>query len=158
MRITVTERATFRRCRRQWDYNSFNRQGLMRIISKGALATGRLVHASLATWLLQPEQSLRTIFMDHANEELENVKVRYKQAIGAEISEVELGNVYDAIAVGLTTMEAYEAFHKTALPQGYVLVAPEQQLSIPIPGTDHFLEGKLDEGGFCKEKGHPKED
>jgi hypothetical protein len=144
MNITVTERGIFKRCRRQWDYNSFNRQGLARIISKGALATGRLVHQALANWLLHPEQDLVGIYMGMAGDELANVKVHYQKQVGAEISDAELGGVYDAILVGHTVMENYQKFYHKPLPDGYTLVAPEQQLRAPIPGTEHFLEGKLD--------------
>lgn len=144
MNISVTERGTFKRCRRMWDYNSFNRQGLQRIISKGALATGRLVHQALAGWLLHPEQHLVDIYLGYAHEELELVKKNYLEQVGAPIDDVELGNVYDAIMVGHSVMTNYEEYYGQAVPKGYKLVSPEQQLTIQIPGTEHYLEGKLD--------------
>jgi hypothetical protein len=144
MNITVTERGTFKRCRRQWDYNSFNRQGLSRIISKGALATGRLVHQALATWLLHPENDLVEIFLQLSAVELENVKKQYQKQVGVPISDIELGGVYDAVSVGHTVMKNYQEYYKTPLPSGYSLVAPEFQMRAAIPNTEHFLEGKLD--------------
>jgi len=144
MNISVTERGTFKRCRRMWDYNSFNRQGLQRIISKGALATGRLVHQALASWLLHPEESLESLYLGHAYEELENVKANYLKQVGAPINDVELGNVYDAIMAGHSIMQKYEEYYGTPIPSDYTLVSPEQQLTIQIPGTEHYLEGKLD--------------
>lgn len=144
MNISVTERGSFKRCRRMWDYNSFNRQGLQRIISKGALATGRLVHQALAGWLLHPDKHLVDLYMGYAQEEMSLVKKNYLTQVGAPIDDIELGNVYDAILVGHSIMKNYEEHYEKPVPKGYKLVSPEQQLTIQIPGTEHYLEGKLD--------------
>jgi len=127
-----------------WDYNSFNRQSLARVVSKGALATGRLVHLALSEWLQHPEESLVELYMHFAAMELEEVKRNYQATIGVPISDSELGGVYDAISTGHTVVTHYEEYYKKPLPEGFSLVAAEVQLSEPIPGTEHFLEGKLD--------------
>jgi len=48
--ISATERATYKRCRRLWDYTSRNRQDLAPVVTAKALAFGTGIHEALAAY------------------------------------------------------------------------------------------------------------
>lgn len=144
MIISVTERGEYRRCRRRWNLGSTNRQGLAKIVPSTALGLGTLIHAALADWLINPDLSLRDIYLVRAKQQIDIVRSVFVKQVGRDITESELGSLWDAVNLGTAMMENYQEYWKTPLPAGFELVAPEQRIQIAIPGTSHFLEGRLD--------------
>jgi len=144
MIISVTERQLFKRCRRKWDYSSFNRQSLVPVINSPALDLGTLIHQVLATWtqdqLLDPEEVYASLSMNH----LKDIMVSYEQRIGCKPSKEELTPQVEAIALGANMIRNYKDHWHTPLPPGFSLVENEQTLIQPIPNTEHMLEAQLD--------------
>lgn len=140
MIVTVTERATFMRCRQQWAWASFNGAGYQPIVSKPALAIGRLWHAVQAEWSLHPEQDPNQIVLTLSNDEIERISAAYLVRIGAPISELELEPVYTQIKMVVAMVHNYYKRWGTPLPNGFTMVAPEQTCVVPIPGTEHVCE------------------
>lgn len=162
MYISVTERQTYMRCRRKWDYGSANRRGLVRLgASAPPLELGGLIHKTLAQWLIDPdlesnpafERSLGNVFMTFAAARLEELKRQYKQVVGAEISDDELDPLYDSILLGKAMMENYQAYYKQPLSDNMKFAAAEQEVQVPIPGTEHYLRATFD-GLIQDERGY----
>lgn len=141
MIISVTERGSFRRCKRAWDYASFSRMSLTPIIHKPALALGTLVHKSLADWMVDPEKvDPRERIVAHASEMITDVSAKYRAAIGANISQVELAPLYDVMQMGYAMVGNYVEFWGTPLPPGFTLIEPEQTCLLDIPNMpDNWL-------------------
>lgn len=142
--FTVTERGVFRRCRRRWDYSSLNRQALTPLQGAPALALGMLVHKALESWIDDPSADLAYLFIGHAANELDVVKQRYRQTVGADPSDVELGSLYEAIGLGRAMVTNYQAYYKQPIPEGFNRVQAEQTLVAEVPGTGHYLQGTVD--------------
>jgi hypothetical protein len=133
----VTERASFKRCRRQWNYGSFNGLSLTPIIPKQALELGSLVHATHAEWVDHPNLEPDDIFLTLANNRLDEIKATYLKQVGANISDEELGPTLDGIGLGHEMMGRYKERWGTPLPENFVSVQAEQEVVVPIPGTEH---------------------
>lgn len=145
MIFTVTERSLYKRCRRRWNYSSKNRMGLQPIIDAPALTLGLVMHKALEQWSLHPDMDLTEIFGANAMLSLNKIREDYKDAVGVDISAVELADVKQAITIGVFMAQNYQAFYNSPVPEGFKLVAPEQRIVvIKIPGTEHSLEGRLD--------------
>lgn len=136
--FSVTDRGTFRRCRRMWDYSSNARQNLARI-GPGAepLELGSLIHRALAAWILDPKANLEMLFLHETNKRIDEVKEDYLFVVGAPISEDELGPLLDVVPLGQAMMKNYQDFHKKPLPDNMTFAAAEQEILIPVPGTEH---------------------
>lgn len=137
MIISVTERQTYKRCPRKWDYSSFNRQGLQSVINAAALELGTLIHATIAQWTSDPTQDPIQIYAALASKQLEQLITRYQQAVGCNPSNDELLPILDAMALGQHMIENYKQQWRTPLPPGYDLVENEQTVLVNIPGTKH---------------------
>lgn len=152
MIFSVTERGTFKRCRKKWDYDSRNRQNLSPISVPTALSLGHMVHEAQAQWLDKyPGTTLEEIFLQVANVELIGMQDRYSKATdGAPPSDDELGRFYDAVDVGRRMMINYQAHWETPLPEGFTLIKQEQTALVPVmaapedPSGYHWLEGTFD--------------
>lgn len=144
MIFSVTERGMFKRCRRRWDYSSQNRQNLTPVIDAPALSLGLLIHEALAAWLNEPDINLKDLYMDCASKELVKVKERYFKSVGAEISLSEFSILKEAVILGISMCENYQAYYKNPLPDGFKLIAAEQQVLVKVPGTRHRLEARFD--------------
>lgn len=144
MIITVTERGQFRRCRRMWDYTSFNRQRLEPIINQPALMTGSIVHLTMAAWAKDENLDPKELFLGFGNDAMDAMRDTYLKKVGAAVSESELQPLYDGLYLGMNMVENYRIHYGSAIPQGYRMVEPEQTCVVEIPGTEHFLEGTLD--------------
>ena len=141
MIITVTERGSFRRCRRRWDYSSRSRQGLEPIINAPQLVTGHLVHATLEHWLNNSEATatqLRQKYVELAAEDIARVKREYREKVGANVSEDELQPHYEQMQTGLEMIANYHHLWTQPLPDNYKLLQPEQQVIVDIPDTWHW--------------------
>lgn len=155
MIISVTERRVFRRCRKQWDYSSFNRQGYERIVNRPSFDLGGLIHKAHADWL-NGQDELVEAFKKHAAQGLERVKTDYYNSVGAGISQSELEPYLDNVILGIAMCENYVKRWGLPLPQGFKLIGPEQTVIVPIPNTARpsgdvdYLEGTFD--GLVQDK------
>lgn len=138
MIISVTERGSFKRCRRQWDFGSFSRQGLEPVINKPALVLGGIVHKTMELWTQRPDEEPDQVFLGVANEALDKTKADYKARIGAEVSESELQDTYDALHLGMQMVKRYKLRWGSPTPDGYTLVQTEQTCLVPIADTGHW--------------------
>lgn len=158
MIVSVTEVESFKRCRRQWDFGSFNRMGLSPIMQpKPYLDLGSMIHQSLAYWTQKPDSDLRLAFMRIATEHLKGVKETYKRATGTYPTDEMLEPLMDAITLGTAMMGNYQAFYGRPLPDDLEFCFPEQELLIPIPGTEHTCECEITHCDLAPEKcrNHP---
>lgn len=144
MMFSVTEVQSFKRCRRQWNYGSFNGQALTPIIQpKPYLDLGSMVHKALAYWTEKHQSepdtpiNLRHVFLTIASQQQQTVIARYTQATGHAPSDEEMGPLLDAIPLGAAMMENYQDYYKEPLPKHLRFCIPEQEIIIPIPGTEH---------------------
>lgn len=144
MIISVTERGTFRRCRRLWDYTSLNRQGLAPLVPSTALELGTLVHQALAMWLLDDKTALLDHFRTAALNENNRIIDAYKNLVGTIPTEEEMQPFFDGVELGMAMMQNYEKRWGEPLPSGFKLVYPEQEVQVAIPGTPHYLKSRLD--------------
>lgn len=138
------------RCRQQWDYSSFARQGIAPIVNKPALQLGTLIHAAHAAWIEKPDSDPTQIFAFYAQQELQRIKNQYRHNVGMNISDEELDSTYENIKLGAAMIANYKAHWQTPLPEGFKAIAPEQTILVPIPTYDkgyaaqHLLEMTLD--------------
>ena len=156
MIISVTEREEFKRCRRRWDYSSNNRQGLQPITPGVSLSLGTLIHAALADWTIEcynVNSGVRTvstppdlvaIFMRRGNEAIDTAKANYQKNVGLAPSDSELASLYESIELGMAMMKNYQDQWTWPFATRWSLYGTEQEFIIRIPGTDHYLKGKLD--------------
>lgn len=147
MYFSVTEIQSYKRCRRQWDYGSFNRQGLTPIMQpKPYLDLGTMVHKTLAYWREKPglgthddgsPLTLRQVFMAIAAQHRRAVIDKYVAATGYVPSTEDMEPLLGAIVLGASMMENYQTYYGHPLPLHLKFCAPEQEILVPIPGTEH---------------------
>lgn len=145
MIVSVTEVQSFKRCRRQWDYGSFNRQGLTPIIQpKPYLDLGTMIHKSLAYWAAtykdDDQGNLELIFTAIATQHKATIVDNYKKATGQEPTDEQLDPLVDSIVLGRAMMRNYQEYHQRPIYKDLTHVSPEQEILIPIPGTEHPCE------------------
>lgn len=133
MKLSVTERGTWRRCRRQWYYS--NNLRLQPLVSKPALELGGMVHSALAGWLVAPNDDLESIYIGIAEQRLEAVTTR-------DVSTEDVSNFLTIIEQGKRLIRGYQKEYKTPLPDNIKLVQPEQEAHIAF--GSHILKVKLD--------------
>lgn len=141
--VSVTERQNFKRCRRMWDYGSFNRRSLTRIVSKKSLSLGTLIHQTLEGWLLDSTADPNNLFIKYSVAELNKIKDKYKNQVGSDISDQELEPFLDGVDLGRSMIANYKQFWGSPLPKGFTLVAPEQKVNVEI-AQGLVIEGKFD--------------
>lgn len=147
MRISVTERQTYKRCRRKWNYQSYNRQSLSPILNAPALDLGTLIHECLARWTADPSIDPVPLYSELSRQYFQNLVSLYTERIGCTPSPVELTPTMEAIALGHNMIENYAAQWHSPLPPGFSLVANEQSLVQAVPGTEHCSQ----EPCYCNE-------
>jgi hypothetical protein len=147
MYFSVTEIQSFKRCRRQWEYGSFNRMGITPIIQpKPYLDLGTMVHKTLAYWTEKPDLgthddgtpiTLRQVFMTIASQHRAAVVDKYVKATGQQPTSEEMDPLLDAIVMGAAMADNYQTYYAHPLPPHLKFCKPEQEILIPIPGTEH---------------------
>jgi hypothetical protein len=142
MRISVTERQTFKRCRRKWEYTSYNRLSLSPIVNAPALDLGTLSHQTLAAWTQEYANNQAGFdpiaYYKQASQEYFQALINlYTERVGCAPSSSELGPTIEAVGLGLAMIENYKTKWKVPIPAGFSLVANEQALVQPIPYTRH---------------------
>lgn len=138
MIVSVTELGQFRRCRRMWDFASFKRQSLEPVVNSPALVLGSLIHKTMEEWTTHPEEDVERIFFDAANAAIDQMRVSYRERVGADISESEMQTTYDALHLGVSMVKRYGLRWGSPTPDGYRMIQTEQTLLVPIPDTDHW--------------------
>ena len=133
MRISVTERGQFRRCKRLWSYASFNHMAITPIAHNPALDTGTLVHAALADWTADINVDPQDALISHSADMMQKIEDRYKLTVGMRMGEMEKRSLYDSIGMAHNMVGNYVAKWKTPLPAHFRLVEPEQEMVIAIP-------------------------
>ena len=102
---------------------------------------GTMLHEAHEQWLLHPDKDpVGEIMMDIAAATLAKVKASYTAVVGAPPDDEELAGVYENIETALHVIGNYKEHWGSSLPEGYTLVAPEQTILTPIPGTLHECE------------------
>lgn len=137
MRVSTTERQLFKRCRRKWDYQSYNRQSLSPIVNAPALDLGTLVHATLAGWTRDSTINPVEYYKHIAQLHFQNIIASYTQRIGCAPSEAELEPTSSAIMLGVGMIMNYRDKWHTALPPGFELIENELTLIQDVSGTEH---------------------
>lgn len=149
MIFSVTERGAFKRCRRKAVLTSKNGRHLTKIKTPLALETGTIVHRALELWQTRfnpnaPTADIGDCVLEAGDEAITRITRSYTDAVGVAPSDVELEHVYDGMHFARVMCENYAIHWRTPLPEGYTLLQTEQKVRIPVPGTEHALEGRLD--------------
>lgn len=137
MRVSTTERQTYKRCRRKWDYTSYNRQSLSPVVNAPALDLGTVIHKVLADWTADPSLDPVAHYKNCVQEYFQSLIDAYKQRIGCAPSVEELKPTMEAMGLGQDMIANYKERWGSALPPGFSLVANELTLIQPVPGTEH---------------------
>jgi hypothetical protein len=137
---SVTELGTFRRCRWQHRFASFNGRALSRILAPTALSLGSLIHAGHARWEVEPGLSLWTIFMEEAAISEQLTREKWLERTGTNVPDSEMERFFDLVDLGRSMCVNYEEFYGTSLPDGFRVIEPEQTIVVEVPGTQHSKE------------------
>lgn len=147
MRVSVTERQTYKRCRRKWDYTSYNRQSLSPVVNAPALDLGTLMHAALAEWTADPKLDPIPLYQELAQKYFQKLVDLYTERVGCAPSLIEMDPTIQAVSLGLAMIGNYKTHWGSPLPPGFTLIANEQSLVQPVPGTEQC---GCDKRGFEK--------
>lgn len=137
MRVSTTERQLFKRCRRKWDYSSYNRMSLTPIVNAPALDLGTLIHATLAEWTKDPTVDPNVLYTHLSSIHLSNMRKQYLERVGCNPSPDELSPTLEAIMLGQHMIANYQTKWHTPLPPGYTLIENELTLIQPVANTEH---------------------
>ena len=147
--FSVTDLGRFRRCRRMWDYSSNARQNLTGIGSgPEPLELGSLIHRALADWIVEwnekprdfPEGHLGQIFLNVAAERQKEITKSFEEVHGMSVGSEQLASLHNVVMLGFHMMNNYQAYHIQPLPKHMRFASPEQEVLIPVPGTEHYCE------------------
>lgn len=136
MRISVTERGTWKRCTDSWGYYRIDE--LVPIITSTAFIAGTLHHAGLEAWTNDPTltaQQLDEVYMTLAKEEVLKACAVYKEQTGMNFMTTELEPYWEAVTLGRAMMKNYHEYHHTPLPPGFTPIQMEQTIVVPIPNA-----------------------
>lgn len=103
---------------------------------KPYLDLGTLIHKSLAYWTANPDSDLNHVFTAIAVQHKQNVISKYSAATGHDPSDEEMEPLLDAIVMGISMASNYQEYYGKPLPDHLSFCAPEQEILIPIPGTE----------------------
>lgn len=137
--FSVTDRQTFKRCRRKWDFSSNARQNLTKIgPGHKALELGGIIHRALAVWLLNEDTKLSDAFKIETLKRKKEIEDKYLAVVGMPISDEELGPFYDFVELGIAMCDNYQKVYNSPLPDSMQFAAAEQEIIVPVPGTEHY--------------------
>lgn len=138
MIVSVVEGEVWKRCRRQWYLTAESGEGLEPVHKSPALQLGGLVQLTLSEWTEKPDIDPMTYFFEESNKAILVVKEHYENNVGAPISDVELGPLYDTINLGAAMIENYIKHYDTPTPKEYNVIQTEQRMLVSIPNTEHW--------------------
>ena len=95
-------------------------------------------------WINNPDIHLHTHALTAAVEQVDQVRRNYVAAVGTTPSDTEMLTTHEACEFAIAMCDNYYIRYKTPLPDNYKLISAEQTLRVDIPGTAHYLEGRLD--------------
>lgn len=144
MIFSVTERVEWLRCRRSWNYGSFNRRGLSPIFPPVALNTGTIWHKAHEQWSLNPKIGFKEWIGIQAAGLLQTMKENYKERVGVYPSQEELHPYAEDITLLMYLAEKYQIYWKTAKPNGFDHVGSEYTVIVSVPNSEHKYEGTFD--------------
>lgn len=147
MIISVTEQGpnVYKRCKRKWHLESRNRRNLQPMVPATALSLGTFVHSALGGWIVDPGATPKRVFLEAARDERLRIQHVFREQNGYSIGDAKLTNIDEAINLGYSMMENYELHWKAALPADFTVLAQEQRIHVPIPGTLHTEEWLYDQ-------------
>ena len=133
---------TYMRCKRLWDFASFNRQSLEKIRRPEHFWLGTGIHYALERYALgdNPVEA----FNSWANEALLKDREEYIKKVGVAPEPNEFDGYINQFALGNSMIRHYQSHWKSPIPKGYEYIEPELTLVAKIPGTDHELVMTLD--------------
>lgn len=142
--FSVTELGTYRRCRQQWDFSAKSRKNLTGI-GAGAepLELGSLIHQALADWTVMEKDKqtkpniLPMTFLKHAEARKQAIIDSFQEKFRRKPEDRHLDSLMNVIQLGAAMMNNYQLYHKTPLPKDIRFALPEQEVLIPVPGTEH---------------------
>lgn len=151
MRISTTERQTYKRCRRKWDYSSYNRQSLAPVVNAPALDLGTLIHTTLADWTRDPNLDPVAHYTLVVQEYFQKLITLYTERVGCAPSQAELQPHLEAIALGQDMITNYQTKWHIPIPPGFTLIENELSLVQPVPDTEYCTQ--WDDGCRCTQCG-----
>jgi PD-(D/E)XK nuclease superfamily len=78
------------------------------------------------------------LWLHHSSIRLEELKANYRAVTGgANPSDEELSGVLDIFELGLAMMTNYQEHHGSPVPKRMRFCSPEQEVVVPIPGTEY---------------------
>lgn len=111
------------------------------------MQTARCGYAQEAhyTYVDDNAYSLSDEYMRVCARMVSEAQAAYRARNGAEMGDAELGPFMDVVLLGRAMMNNYQEHHRSPLPPGFTLVAPEQDIVLDIPNTEHTEEWVWDE-------------
>jgi len=140
--VSATERGDFMRCRRAWDFQSPNRQSLVRKgVPRTELWIGSAVHAALegAAVGLDPLDTLQRWF----DKQTTMIAEEYVSMTGTPLSQEERETLQASKDKATLVVEQYFVKYGTNPIAPYVYIAPEISFRVPIPNVPEPFTGKL---------------
>lgn len=144
MIFSVTERIEWLRCRRSWNYGSFNRRALSPIIGPLPLDTGTVWHRGHDQWYKNPKIPFKDWVLIEGAGRIASIKKSYKERIGVLPSDDELQNLVLSIDMLSNIAEMYQKYWGSSLPKGYRKLGSEVTAIVSVPGSEHQYEGTND--------------
>lgn len=138
MIIAVTERATWKRCRRKWKLSSETQDNLEVIKMVKVLQLGTMVQECLSHWQEHPDTDPVKTFARISKTSIQKYSDDYLASIGAPISDEELDPMFEVIEKGLAMVKNYATVYSKPLPKDFKLIQTEQRIMVAIPDTKHW--------------------
>jgi hypothetical protein len=152
--FSITDRATYKQCRQKWDFSSNSRSNLTMVGSgPEPLELGSLIHRALADWIIdytseehtiqlasKQENYLAGLFLKHAAARQQEVTQAFEERTRRKINPVDLESLHNVVQLGTAMMRNYQEHHKSPFPPHMSFAMPEQEILIPVPGTEHQCE------------------
>lgn len=148
--FSVTERGSFKRCRRAWYWGSFNGAAIQPAFPATALNVGTIWHRGSELWSLDAMGNTtepgrpRAHFTHHMMQAFVDVDAEIRAMLDRDLwpeEEYKLGEQRDLLMAMATN---YEGKWGSPLPDHFEMVQPEQTVVVDVPGSPHKLEATLD--------------
>lgn len=142
--FSVTERTEWLRCRRAWNYGSFNRLGLAPVMPPLALNTGTIWHRAHDAWSKVPKIGFKEHVFIEGSGMMHTLKEAYKNRVGVYPIDEELLKYAGDISLLSNMADMYQQYWKTNVPKGFKRLGTEVTVIVSVQGSPHNYEGTLD--------------